>query len=147
MTKPQPQLAETTVRLLSQHAWPGNVRELENCIEYAVLLCSGPLLLPDHLPQALRREERPSFSATDDTTLKHRIRQMEQTVLLEALKQKNGNVCAVAREIGITPRMVRYKLKSLNIDPHLFSKRNAPRATVVASLAAASRRPHSPEFP
>ena len=30
-------------------------------------------------------------------------------MLLEALKQQNGNVCAVAREIGITPRMVRYK--------------------------------------
>jgi Nif-specific regulatory protein len=32
----------------------GNVRELENCIEYAVLICSGPLVLPDHLPQTLR---------------------------------------------------------------------------------------------
>jgi Nif-specific regulatory protein len=127
MTKPHMQLAETTLRLLAQHAWPGNVRELENCIEYAVLLCAGTLLLPEHLPQTLRQTAVVSVAITDDTRLKTRIRQMELSVLLEALKQKNGNVCAVAREIGITPRMVRYKLKNLNINPHQFSKRGAAR--------------------
>ena len=124
MTKPLPQLADTTVRLLIHHTWPGNVRELENCIEYAMLLCTGPLLLPEHLPQTLRQLEPDIPAPAQDTKLKTRIRQMEQSVLLETLKQKRGNVCAVAREIGITPRMVRYKLKNLQIDPRLFSKRS-----------------------
>jgi Nif-specific regulatory protein len=132
MTKMPPQLADSTVRFLCGHAWPGNVRELENCIEYAVLLCSGPLLLPEHLPQTLRTAEAATPRAADDTTLKNRVRQMESDVLLDALKRKNGNVCAVAREIGITPRMVRYKLKTLRIDPHQFSKRglSARRGTL-----------------
>ncbi len=125
MTKPQPRLADETVRLLTHHPWPGNVRELENCIEYAVLLCSGALLLPEHLPLTLRTVENTAPPLSDDIKLKSRIRQMELSVLRETLKQKNGNVCAVAREIGITPRMVRYKLKSLQIDPREFSKRNA----------------------
>jgi Nif-specific regulatory protein len=125
MTKPQPRLADETVRLLTSHPWPGNVRELENCIEYAVLLCSGSLLLPEHLPLTLRAGETAAPPIPDDIKLKSRIRQMELSVLRETLKQKNGNVCAVAREIGITPRMVRYKLKSLQIDPREFSKRNA----------------------
>ena len=32
------------------------------------------------------------------------------------LKHSKGNVTAAAHEIGITPRMVRYKIKKLNID-------------------------------
>lgn len=138
MTKPQPQLADPTVRLLSHHTWPGNVRELENCIEYAVLLCAGTLLLPEHLPQTLRSVEPSECLPHDDTTLKNRIRQMESNVLLDALKRKNGNVCAVAREIGITPRMVRYKLKTLKIDPRQFSKRS------LSAHRTAPIRPHAP---
>jgi len=141
MTKPQPQMAEETLRLLTHHPWPGNVRELENCIEYAVLLCTGSLLLPEHLPQSLRHEGSVFRVQSDHTTLKNRIRQMESHVLLETLKQKNGNVCAVAREVGLTPRMVRYKLKSFNISPVAFSNtaklRGRTRAT--APNAAANR--------
>jgi predicted transcriptional regulator len=70
---------------------------------------------------------------------------MESTVLLEALKQKNGNVCAVAREIGITPRMVRYKLKNLKIDPRQFSKRSANlrRFSSTSAVHRTTRRVHS----
>ncbi len=124
MTKPQPQVATETLRVLSAYAWPGNVRELENCIEYAVLLCSGSLLLPEHLPQSLHANVPVPCSPSDDTRLKSRVRLMESAVLLDALKKRNGNVCAVAREIGITPRMVRYKLKNLSIDPRQFANRN-----------------------
>jgi Nif-specific regulatory protein len=136
MTKPQPQVAEETLRLLVRYAWPGNVRELENCIEYAVLLCSGTLLLPEHLPKSLHADN-PALSVPSDVTkLKARIRQMESAVLLDELAKRNGNVCAVAREIGITPRMVRYKLKNLRINPRQFSKRNtAARRSPAAAVA------------
>ena len=124
MTKPQPQLAEETLRLLMGHTWPGNDRELENCIEYAVLLCSGSLLLPEHLPQTLRSAAFVAPATAEEPTLRTRIHKMELAVLLDALRTKNGNVSAIAREIGITPRMVRYKLKNLDIDPRRFSKRS-----------------------
>jgi Nif-specific regulatory protein len=126
MTKAAPQLAPETLRVLAAYSWPGNVRELENCIEYAVLLCNGSLLLPEHLPQSVKAHAPPKSAQEaegDDTTLKNRVRQMESAVLLDALKKSNGNVCAVAREIGLTARMVRYKLKNFNIDPRQFSRR------------------------
>lgn len=142
MTKPAPQIADPAARLLRGHAWPGNVRELENCIEYAVLLCNGPLLLPDHLPQTLRGAEAAAPQVPDDTTLKSRVRQMESAVLLDALRRRKGNVCAVAREIGITPRMVRYKLKTFKIDPRQFSKRGSFNRPAAPSSAA-----HNPLTP
>ncbi|HNX34348.1 MAG TPA: sigma 54-interacting transcriptional regulator [Kiritimatiellia bacterium] len=129
MTKTRPPIAGETMRELVRYAWPGNVRELENCIEYAVLLCSGSLLLPEHLPQSVRANQPACSPGDNDTTLKSRIHQMESAVLLDALKKKNGNVCAVAREIGITSRMVRYKLKKFRIDPRRFSKKAAAQLT------------------
>ena len=131
MTKPQPQITDEALRLLERHPWPGNVRELENCIEYAVLLCSGPLLLPEHLPQPLQNKGA-AFLQPSQTTLKARIRQLESQVLVETLKQKRGNVCAVAREVGLTPRMVRYKLKSFNLSPLAFSNAAKPRCRAEA---------------
>lgn len=38
---------------LLTHSWPGNLRELRNCIERAVILAPGPLLMPDDLPVCL----------------------------------------------------------------------------------------------
>ena len=46
-----PEISEAAMAVLRAHAWPGNVRELRNVIERALLLCDGPALLPEHLPQ------------------------------------------------------------------------------------------------
>lgn len=40
--------------LLSAYDFPGNVRELRNMVEYAVMVCAGDMVLPEHLPTQLR---------------------------------------------------------------------------------------------
>lgn len=46
---------------LRSHRWSGNVRELENVIQRAVVLCRGPRILPEHLPEEISNAElRPS---------------------------------------------------------------------------------------
>lgn len=52
-----PAVAEGTLSRLVAYPWPGNVRELENCIESAVVIMDGDVLLPEHLPLP----ERPSL--------------------------------------------------------------------------------------
>lgn len=47
-------LAPETVELLERHDWPGNLRELRNAMEHAAAVCTGPVLLPQHLPKHLR---------------------------------------------------------------------------------------------
>jgi DNA-binding NtrC family response regulator len=47
------------MRRLREHDWPGNVRELQNYVERAVILGTGPELLPEHLPPQLRGEATP----------------------------------------------------------------------------------------
>ncbi len=47
-------LAAETIELLERHDWPGNLRELRNAMEHAAAVCTGPVLLPQHLPKHLR---------------------------------------------------------------------------------------------
>lgn len=47
-------LTENAMKLLMDYCWPGNVRELENCIEYAFVLSSNPLIDIFELPQDIR---------------------------------------------------------------------------------------------
>ncbi len=46
--------SEEALSLLSAYDYPGNVRELRNMVEYAVMVCPGELVLPDHLPPQVR---------------------------------------------------------------------------------------------
>ena len=41
--------SESALAKLQNYPWPGNVRELKNCMMRAVILCSGGLILPEHL--------------------------------------------------------------------------------------------------
>ncbi|MBM4063372.1 MAG: sigma-54-dependent Fis family transcriptional regulator [Planctomycetes bacterium] len=48
-------LSAAALAVLRRHAWPGNVRELRNVLEHAAAVCSGPVILEDHLPAELLR--------------------------------------------------------------------------------------------
>jgi len=48
---------------------------------------------------------------------------LENDMIVDALKRSRGNMSAAARELGITSRMVRYKIKNLKIDYNKIFKR------------------------
>ena len=57
-------------------------------------------------------------------SLKSRIQVIEKDMIVDALKRAKGNVSAAARELGYTPRMIRYKIQNLGIDYEKLFKRN-----------------------
>jgi Nif-specific regulatory protein len=108
--------------MMFAYHWPGNVRELENCIEYAVLLSNDGVIHGHNLPPTLQMPE-PS-EQSDTGLLKARVRVLERDMLTDALKTSDGNIALAAQQLGITPRMVRYKLKNLGLDhPRSFQNR------------------------
>lgn len=132
MNKTIARVSATAINMLTAYNWPGNVRELENCIEHAILLSSDGVIHGHNLPQTL---QMPQTQGLAPGSLKQQVVILERDLLTDALKRHSGNVSAVARELGITGRMVRYKLERFKIDPHKFS----PRGRKTANLARQSR--------
>lgn len=114
MSKDVRRISTPAINMMFAYHWPGNVRELENCIEYAVLLSSDGVIHGHNLPPTLQLPE-PS-DTSDNGLMKARTRILERDMITDALKSSRGNVAGAARQLGITPRMIRYKLKNLGID-------------------------------
>ena len=110
-----------TMRTLSRWHWPGNVRELENCIEYGVLLSRDSVIHGHNLPPTLQMPDADDNSQVD--SLKHRVAVLEKDMIVDALKSCHGSINAAARRLGITARMVRYKIKKLRIDHQQFVRK------------------------
>lgn len=107
-------ISTPAINMMFAYHWPGNVRELENCIEYAVLLSDDGVIHGHNLPPTLQLPA--SSEANVAGTLKARVCVLERDMLTDALKSTEGNIAAAARQLGITARMARYKLKQLGID-------------------------------
>jgi Nif-specific regulatory protein len=114
MGKTIQRISTTAINMMMTYHWPGNVRELENCIEHAVLLSADGVIHGYNLPASL---QVPADSdLLKQGKLKARVQLLEKDLVIDALKSTGGSVRLAAEQLGITPRMVRYKIKNLEID-------------------------------
>jgi len=120
MGKQVRRISTPAINMMFAYHWPGNVRELENCIEYATLLATDDVIHGHHLPPTL---QLPTTSEAEPRgLLKARVELVERDMIVDGLKSCQGSVRMAAEQLGITPRMLRYKMKHLGIDHRLFSE-------------------------
>jgi Nif-specific regulatory protein len=93
------------------YAWPGNVRELQNAVERAVLLCDGEIIDTSHLTMEGRFDED-DVAYGDTLNLEH----LERAAIVRALQATRGVQKEAAQLLGISPRVLNYKIQILNID-------------------------------
>jgi len=121
MQKEVRRISTPAINMMLAYHWPGNVRELENCIEYAVLLSKEGVIHGSNLPPSL---QMPGVSETAEAgSLKMRMDLAARDVMMDALKATGGNISEAARQLGITPRMARYKIRKLGIEYQRFFKK------------------------
>jgi Nif-specific regulatory protein len=108
-------ISTPAIEMLTRYHWPGNVRELENCIERAVLLCDGNVIRSEHLPPSLQMIRKNEPVAKRSMTAI--IANMEKELIVDALKKSGGKQRKTAEELGITERILSYKIKKYNIHP------------------------------
>jgi Nif-specific regulatory protein len=94
---------------MTAYHWPGNVRELENCIARAVLLTTDGVVREHHLPPTLQTGK--SSGTTKSGTLHDLMMAYERELLIEAVKNANGNQSQAARALGTTARILGYRLR------------------------------------
>ena len=114
MHKDVRRISTEAINMLVAYHWPGNVRELENCIERAVLVTNDEVIHGYSLPPTLQMPGE--GTVRESGSLKTRTRILERDMIVDALKRSGGSVTVASKELGITPRMVRYKIRNLGID-------------------------------
>lgn len=103
--------------LLMRYTYPGNVRELENIIERAVVLTKGPVITTADMPLHLKTtESEEKICVTKrDGSLTDTLDTVERGIIMEALKAAGGVQTRAAEKLGISERVLRYKLKKFKI--------------------------------
>jgi len=114
MNKNVRRISTTAINMMVAYHWPGNVRELENCIERAVLLSTDGVIHGHHLPPTLQTSDTTATAGTG--SLAERVNLFERDMIVDTLKRTKGNLAAAARQLGITPRIIRYKVGKLGIN-------------------------------
>lgn len=108
-------ISTPAIEMLTRYHWPGNVRELENCIERSVLLCDGDVIRSEHLPPSLQMVGK--TGAVAKRSLSEIIANTEKELIVDALKKCGGRQRRAAEELGVTERILGYKLKKYHIYP------------------------------
>src|SRR5215470_9906709 len=110
-----PALSAEAAHLLLTYQWPGNVRELDNLLQRALILVSGPVILPAHIQFELANDgaAEPKPVAIAPASLAASLDERERDLILNALRAGNGSRCSAAETLGISARTLRYKLARL----------------------------------
>lgn len=89
---------------LAAHAWEGNIRELQHTVEKAVIMSDAETI------DAAQLLLRPSTAVAADNEVST-LEQMERRMIRDAIAACNGNMTAVAQQLGITRQTLYNKIK------------------------------------
>jgi transcriptional regulator with GAF, ATPase, and Fis domain len=99
--------------LLTAYDWPGNIRELQNAIERAVVLGTGPVIMPEDLPETVRRGALKADEGDGD--FYETLKRVKKQLILSAFEHANGDHIEAAKRLGIHPNNLHRLLRTLNL--------------------------------
>jgi two-component system nitrogen regulation response regulator GlnG len=131
--------APETLEILQNYSWPGNVRELQSVIKQAMLNAAGHILLPEFLPDNLRRGTTRTGPATGQVAagqgsafdlhgfIESSIQQgegnlhqkvmeaVERVLFPHVLSHTHGHQTQASEILGLNRTTLRHKLRSLGL--------------------------------
>ncbi|HSB03902.1 MAG TPA: sigma-54 dependent transcriptional regulator [Thermodesulfobacteriota bacterium] len=129
-------VSEEALEWMVHYEWPGNVRELENLIERMVALTPNEVIQPKELPFGFLNTSK--MNGLKDSILKGNVSLLEaeetfeKELISDALKKANYVQSHAAELLGISRRILKYKMDKLGI-PQDSSK--IPLAPPLSSAA------------
>jgi len=129
--RPPVEISKDALEALTRYHWPGNVRELENVLEQALIWCRGATIAPEHLPTALRTDTQSALlreqALGGRLPLEKAVQEFERELLLEALMRTGYVQTHAAAMLGITRRMLKYRMDLLGITGPDAQPASAPK--------------------
>ncbi|MFN4131446.1 MAG: sigma-54-dependent transcriptional regulator [Caldimicrobium sp.] len=109
-------ISQEALMALYSHNFPGNVRELENRIERGIILAEGEILTREEIgfTEDLSKKE-PLLEALLTLPLEEAVEALEKKRIKEALEKAKGVKVKAAEMLGITERMLRYKMEKYKL--------------------------------
>ncbi|HKI48286.1 MAG TPA: helix-turn-helix domain-containing protein, partial [Desulfobacteria bacterium] len=101
--------------LLMKYDYPGNVRELENILERAVVIARGDTIETSDLPFSAVKGDQSQGQNWNRGTLKESIEFLEREMVINSMAEAGNHQTRAARVLGISERMLRYKLKKYDL--------------------------------
>ena len=140
-------VAPVVLKALEKYHWPGNVRELENVVRRALVMAKGDAILLTDLPAEINGQAQAGGSggpmpvpvgeagAADVSNLARQLFQwarrepkfkiipaVERELVIQALKETEGNQVHAARLLGITRATLRKRVEKFGIQRELNIK-------------------------
>lgn len=115
----KPFISPQAMDALQKYRFPGNVRELENTLERALALYDGNTIEVDDLNLPLmvasNDAELPDYDPAKES-LEDYLDAIERKAITAALEENRWNKTAAAKQLGLTFRSFRYRLKKLSME-------------------------------
>jgi DNA-binding NtrC family response regulator len=110
---------EAIATMMSYH-WPGNVRELGNVIESLMALSSNDCIQDSDLPRRVRERMSPNTvnpqNFASGLAFEDAERMFETEMIVKALRRANFVQTRAAEMLGISRRILKYKMDKLRIN-------------------------------
>jgi len=107
--------------LLLKYSYPGNVRELENIIERAVVITRGAIISGKDLPFSSDLHDDDQTDSRSQGSLKESLEALEREMIRKAMEDAFNHQTKAADLLGISERMLRYKLKKYDLKHQIRS--------------------------
>jgi two-component system response regulator AtoC len=108
------ELTPEALNVLLAYDWPGNVRELRNAIEQMVVLARAERLTVRDVPAAIRGGA--DLTRINVVRTGMTVEDAERQLIVQALKEMDGNRTKAAQKIGISRRTLHRKLKEYGLE-------------------------------
>ena len=99
------------INTLIKYPFPGNVRELEHIVQRTVTFARTTVVQPSDLPDEIRHHEAVGSSGN----LEERLMAVEGEMIRSALEKTDWVQTKAAQILGISERVLRYKMKRAGI--------------------------------
>lgn len=109
--------SKDAMHCLENYHWPGNIRELRNVIESAINQSTGNTISLTQLPDAIKNYQTSVVHSETipNGSLKEVMAQIESQIILDTIKQANGNRSEAAKKLGIHRTALYKKLNKLEV--------------------------------
>lgn len=105
-------ISPAALNIMMRYDWPGNVREIRNCIERAVLLAESETITPAEL--SIANVNQVDDNIEQESNLSS-LELREKEMILDALEKSDWIQKDAAAILGISKRVIHYKIKKYGI--------------------------------